>query len=1193
MKTVLLKILKIFMILAVLALAVFLVLGSVLYLDWPWWVGLFILCGLIGLALTGLFLRKIWLRRREQQFVEQIIEQDESRLQSLAKKDKEYSKELQDRWREAIEMLRRSHLKKRGNPLYVLPWYLVVGESGSGKTTAIQSARLSSPFTEVSKISGISGTKNCDWWFFEQAIVIDTAGRYAIPVDEGRDKDEWQKFLQLLVKYRKKEPINGLIVSVAADKLLEASPEKLQDDGRNIRRRINELMLVLGAKFPVYVLVTKCDLIQGMAQFCDKLPESSLDQAMGSVNVDLSSDVVRFEDDVMSNLGDRLRDLRLLLLHHSDSKVSDPGVVLFPEEFEKLETGLQAFITAGFQENPFQETPILRGIYFSSGRQEGTPYSHFLNALGLIGEQEVLPGTNKGLFLHDFFSRILPKDRSLFAPTQRWIEWRNLTTSLGLTAWIAIALALCGLLTFSFFKNLKILRDFSHVFATPPSLSGQLLSDFSTMEQLRDATLQMEQRNTGWWAPRLGLDQSEEAEVAVKNTYCDLFRKTFLVEFDEQLKDDIDKLAQSTPPGVVERYVVHLVRRIDLLSARIQGEPLERLVEKPPIAYWLPHGVRDQQASPDPVKEFNALYPYYLIWRLDTDHLEQENNVLVQQRDLLLSYLVQLVNSRLGFYWLVPWVNGQKSLTHFTLNDFWTGRRSVPEEKITVAPAFTLKGKQLIDEFIKQIQSVLSNSADLRAQKNEFYGWYGKSYLGAWSEFAGVFSKGIGKLGSSQTEWQQTASKIGTDQGPYWALLKTLASQLEPVTDSEDLPAWVKLVYQFEASLEPTPNEETPKKVGLMDKLSAKKDEILGRAEEKWNKVAGHFWKDSLGRGLDPIVCQDYQKAMVDARQAYASNKRAYDLAAQVFKDESDLLSPFARAYADIDKLKGTATSSGAEAGTFWELLRGPVDLLWIFTIWETACYLQEQWEIDVLRMAQESAGLEGVEKTLLGQESYAKKFITGAAEPFVTWSVKEGYHAKKALNGSIPFEPSFFAFFEKGAALNIKLAQEKREQEKERQEERDNYPVTIEGLPTDVNPEATIKPKATILEMHCSNGGQTLKNYHFPIRELFNWSPKICSDVVLQILVKDFVLTKTYSGDNGFPDFLRDFRSGQHTFRTRDFPGQREKLEGLGISHIVVKYRFRGNGAILGRPSAAPIKQEAPREIVKIPKVIVKCWSR
>jgi len=487
MKQILFKILKVFFIIAVILLTILLVFGIVLSLDWAWWVGFFILLGILGLGLGLLFLRKLWLKRREQHFVDQIIEQDDSYLKTVDDKESARLRELQDSWKEAIESLKSSHLKKYGNPLYVLPWYMVIGESGSGKTTAIKSAGLSSPFADVSRTSGISGTKNCDWWFFEQAIIIDTAGRYAIPVDEGRDKEEWQKFLNLLVKYRKRESLNGLIVTIAADKLLGSGPEALEEDGRNIRRRIDELMRVLGVKFPVYVLVTKCDLIQGMTQFCDHLPDKSLEQAMGLMNHDLLTDVVAFVNRAMHTIGGRLRDLRLLLFHKAGSIGADPGLLLFPEEFEKMKSGFDSFIKGAFGENPYQETPVLRGLFFSSGQQEGSPYSHFLKSLGLIEERDVLPGTNNGLFLHDFFEQILPNDRNLFTPTQRRLEWSLLTRNLGIASWVAVAVAICGLLSFSFVKNLGTMRGISHEFSKPLILQGEVLTDVIIMERFREA----------------------------------------------------------------------------------------------------------------------------------------------------------------------------------------------------------------------------------------------------------------------------------------------------------------------------------------------------------------------------------------------------------------------------------------------------------------------------------------------------------------------------------------------------------------------------------------------------------------------------------------------------------------------------------------------------------------------------------
>lgn len=582
MKNILIKILKFSLIVFAVLLIILLVFGLVLRMDWPWWVGLALLLILAALGVGLLFLRRILARRREQRFVQQVIAQDEARIKTFTGKERDEMKALQDRWREAIEALRRSHLRKYGNPLYVLPWYMVIGESGSGKTTAISSAKLSSPFAEVRRASGISGTKNCDWWFFEQAVIIDTAGRYAIPVDEGRDKEEWQKFLTLLIKYRKKEPLHGLIVSVAADKVLGGTPEALEEDGRNIRRRIDELMRVLGVKFPVYLLVTKCDLVQGMTKFSEQLPDKSLDQPMGFINQSLSKEVTGLLDSAIKTIGERLRMLRILLLHHPQSKSVDPALLLFPEEFEQLKRGLEPFMKAAFQENPYQETPILRGLFFSSGRQEGTPYSHFLEALGLIGEKEVLPGTSRGLFLHEFFAKILPADRRLFAPTTRALEWRALTRNLGLTAWILLGVAICGLLSFSFVKNLRTIRVATHELGQAPVLRGELLSDLATMDRFGQTILKIEAQNQNWWIPRFGLYESLNVELALKNGYCNQFRQGFLSPFDKQMADVMPRLlTPAASDDAVAQYIVHLVRRINLLKARLEGQGFDRLRENP------------------------------------------------------------------------------------------------------------------------------------------------------------------------------------------------------------------------------------------------------------------------------------------------------------------------------------------------------------------------------------------------------------------------------------------------------------------------------------------------------------------------------------------------------------------------------------------------------------------------------------
>jgi type VI secretion system protein ImpL len=1170
MKQTLIKILKFCLYAAVLVLIALLVFGVVYSLDWPWWAGGFILVGLVGLAIGVVFLIKIWRRRREQLFVSEMVEQDEAYLKGVEAKERERLQELQGKWKEALETLKHSHLKKLGNPLYVLPWYMVIGESGSGKTTALTSARLSSPFAEISRTSGISGTRNCDWWFFEQAIVIDTAGRYAIPIDEGKDKEEWQKFLGLLIKYRKREALNGLVVTVSADKLLQAGAEALEEDGRDIRRRIDELMRVLGARFPVYVLVSKCDLVQGMTQFCDKLPEKSLDQAMGCVNQDIRKDVLPFGDRAVDGICDHLRDFRLWILHQSGSKSIDPSFLIFPEEFDKLKPGLGAFIKGAFTENPYQETPVLRGVFFSSGRQEGAPYSHFLRALGLIEERDVLPGTSKGLFLHDFFSKVLPRDRHLFAPTKRTMEWQRLSRNLGLTSWIALGVALCGLLSLSFVKNLQTLRVVSHEFMKPPTLTGEFVADVMTMERFCSVILKVEEENRNWWIPRFGLTESLRVEDELKNRYCEQFQKGFLVSFDRAMEAKMSQFSGGTPDLVVAQCVEHLVRRINVIRARMDGKELEELRKKPQPSYELMLTGARVGSLGDLKGEFGDLYLYYLIWRRTSADLGQEMNVLQTWLKRILTMKEK------DLRWLVAWVNHQDSLSDVALDDFWKGSKPLAG-KVMVARTFTRDGKEKLDGFMAEIDEALPDPLLISGRKQDFLNWYRETYLSSWHSFAADFHKGIETL-KGRAEWQRSAAKMASDEGPYFAVLNKMPLELEPMVRDEKLPSWMVDLYRWELIKAQSAAEHIIDDKGIVGKVVQKGKQMVSGVDRQVSALTGkhvQLSKETV------TAYQDFLKALQQIVPVAESRKLAFELAGQTFSaDPAVGQTPFLLAYKSFNHCK---TSSGTEKTadeTVWKLAKGPVDFLWSFVCYETSCALQKDWEEKVLAEVQ-GVSDQTAQELLLAQDGLAWKYVKGAAAPFIERSLKAGYSARETLSRKIPFDQAFFTYLSQGAVQKNVM------REKEAKLTKSQYPVVIEGLPTGANPESPIKPKATHLRMECDSGSQVMDNYNYPASKVFNWTPETCTEVTLVIDVENLTLTRRYGGPDAFPRFLREFQGGQRVFRSSEFPAMRSALEGMGITYIDVRYRFKGHGEILGvqsQPQAA-----APR---KAPREIVKCWD-
>ncbi len=1159
----LVKALKILLIGSLLVLGVLLVFGFVLSFGWPLWVGGFILIGLIGIGIGIYLLRKIWLRRREQRFVNEVVAQDEAYIRSLSERDRLDYKELQGRWKDAVETLRKSHLRKYGNPLYVLPWYMLVGESGSGKTTAVQSARLSSPFAEISSTSGISGTKNCDWWFLDNAILIDTAGRYTVTVDEGRDTDEWQKFLTLLKKFRKKESLNGLVVTVAADKLMADRPEPVEAAAKSVRRRIDELMYVLGTKFPIYIMVTKCDLVQGMTHFCDQLDESRLNQAMGVLNDDFSIAHAEFIYKAVALITERLKDLRLELFQKPGVNRQAAGILMFPEEFSKLKPGLDAFIRGAFQESPYQEKPILRGLFFSSGKQEGAPYSQLLRELGLVEAKEVLPGTNKGLFLHDFFSKILPGDRGLFAPTQRTLAWGRLTRNLGLTAWVAVCIALCGMLSFSFVKNLSAIREVSREYQQPIIFKNDIIADAATLDRYLDGIIGVEDKNRRFLIPRLGLRESRNVEMRLKSAFCVKYQEGFLASFDSRKAANMARFSAATPNETLGRHVYHLVRRILLVQAKIEGKGLAAISrQEQPNFIPLLAQAGDPIALPDLDAKLSRMYAHYVLWQADRSALNAELNHLQKW----LKHILTLDGVTLN--WLADWVNADPGLSPVRMSDYWGNVRFEED----VPQAFTIDGKNRIDLFVSEIEAALYDPLALAGKKLDFYKWYDQRYLTAWNGFATVFASGPDTL-EDREKWARIASRIGSEQDPYFTLLGAMARHLEPYGDMAGRPAWVDFVSDFQMAWKEA--QVLGKTEGLEDSPLVKKaTRQVQKVVQKAERTAGIRTERLLDSGALLLAGQAlvlYRELLVEITPVASSRRLGYQMAADFYRHEETTgsgESAFMRAYDQVDVLKGILSDPGRDLAIMDRLIAGPVTFLHEFSVREAACHLQETWERQVLLDVHNIPHLD-VTQLLMGDRGLVRKFIDGPAAPFIDRSMQRGYYPFTRKEKTVGFVQPFMSYLNR-AERAYRTAQS-------------TYTVVVRAEPTGANPEARVRPHQTLLQLHCREGRTQLVNLNYPVSSSFAYSPQACNDVTLTVDIGNLSLTKTYSGYLAFPDFIRDFIGGRRRFPAGEFAEHQLALRQMNVEYISIAFGFQGHEPVLDFLSAAS---------EPVPEAIAACWD-
>jgi len=157
---------------------------------------------------------------------------------------------MNQRFDKAIKQLKKQPKQKS---LYQLPWYIIIGPPGTGKTTAIRNSDLTFPLDNYDQedIQGIGGTRHCHWWFTKETVLIDTAGRYFTQdSDEDVDQSEWLSFLSLLRQYRRRRPINGAIITLSVDQLLNTSREERLRHAQTIKARINELHEKLQIRVP-------------------------------------------------------------------------------------------------------------------------------------------------------------------------------------------------------------------------------------------------------------------------------------------------------------------------------------------------------------------------------------------------------------------------------------------------------------------------------------------------------------------------------------------------------------------------------------------------------------------------------------------------------------------------------------------------------------------------------------------------------------------------------------------------------------------------------------------------------------------------------------------------------------------------------------------------------------------------------
>ncbi|WP_254451724.1 type VI secretion system membrane subunit TssM [Duganella vulcania] len=492
------------------------------------------------LALAGLVW--LWRRRRASRESEQlgaaIGAQAATEAQSSDQSGAEV-KAIRNDMLKAIETIRGSKMGivSGTRALYELPWYMIIGNPAAGKSTAITSSGLQFPFADGKIVQGVGGTRNCDWFFTTDGILLDTAGRYSVQ-DEHRA--EWFGFLDLLKKYRRRAPINGILIAVSIAELRGEDPEVGIKLARSLRKRVQDLIERLEVFAPVYVVFTKADLIAGFTEFFARAERTERERVWGATmpykrNAG-SQQMMAFFDHSFDELCSGLKELSVANMSQQRRDRMEPGVFTFPLEFATIRAPLRSFLVTLFEDNPFQFKPVFRGYYFTSALQEGAAASEQSQrlakrfALSLPDAPPAAGGGQSGFFLLNLFRNVIFADKDLVSQYASKHKVK-LTYAAFFAAAVLLGASLGGW-SWSYLGNRQLVSNVQADLDKVIKLQAKRLdlqSRLEALEILQDRIEQLDKYHADRpWSLRMGLYQGDLLERKLREEYFAGVREVML-----------------------------------------------------------------------------------------------------------------------------------------------------------------------------------------------------------------------------------------------------------------------------------------------------------------------------------------------------------------------------------------------------------------------------------------------------------------------------------------------------------------------------------------------------------------------------------------------------------------------------------------------------------------------------------------
>jgi type VI secretion system protein ImpL len=738
---------------------------------------------------------------------------------------------------EAVVWLRGTPLggAKASEAVYALPWFVVAGPPASGKTSLLLSSELdfhALPSQRRAELKIVRPTHNSEWRMTDSAVWIDTAGRYQ---SDGLGREEWLALGETIRKHRANRPLDGLLLVVNADRLLHSNDTEIEQQAKTIRARVDELIRVAHVRFPVYLVFTNMDRLSGFSEFFSLGSDDNRAQVWGAtIPLEKAANAHALFDVEFDLLRESLVRRRLLRLRQPAAPAAQLRTFVFPLRFSEARNKLGLFTSALFRPNPFSESPLLRGFYFTANVNNSQPRP----AVVEDEAERSAHAVGEPYFTNQLFRDVLLRDKDLagsFQAAQKHPP-RAPFVLLAVASVLLLFLTLGGVV--SFLNNRWLIseavargirvddiaradRDTDPTTKEAPAARAEI----EAVESLREVLAQLDENEHGSRPLRLrfGLYSGNEISAPLREIYFGAIDQRYVKPTVAALKADLQSFAAgapSNPPSVAaggeqESNTANedvLGRHYDLLKAYLMLAQADRVepafLSNQLQEYWKKSAPPEMELVSQKQLDFyarQAVYDY-------APHYQADDKLVSEVQQKLLAY--PAVNR---FYKrVVTEINAKTRPVN--LDSILQGRSGgVLNSTYTVPGSFTIDGyrnhmleafNSAADEISKddwvmgslasaQTENPDTNPPDITRLRSMYY----KEYTDQWRRFL----RGVSVQQFKTADDAVVALKaFSATDSPIERVLETVATNtnLSAKPESSGVWAWIKGVFSPKAKSE-------------------------------------------------------------------------------------------------------------------------------------------------------------------------------------------------------------------------------------------------------------------------------------------------------------------------------------------------------------------------------------------------------